>query len=293
MDKYIYRMSSAGYCPKRLSLVRLGREGTEAPSWLETAAEEGRWHEQRIKQQLLNDGWQVSEDQQELVIEGKLFDLVGHIDGVVSNSHGTYLLEVKSMSHFEFQRWMKGRFEEYPNYADQLTCYLKASGLAEALYIVKNRSSGYVQQWFIDAPPSDFDNIYQKLYGVELAAQAGEIIEAEYNDASIECRRCEYKAMCIPIPEVLDNATEAELVAAALMWKKGKTLVDEGTLLMNDGKAVLEGHALKKSPDKKYSYPVTDLVRVSRYFVPAKHVEFDRKESWQCRVTSVGDSDDE
>ena len=47
-EKPVYRMSSAGYCPRRLSAARLEHEPAEAPAWLERAAEEGRWHEQRI-----------------------------------------------------------------------------------------------------------------------------------------------------------------------------------------------------------------------------------------------------
>jgi len=289
-DRSVYRMSSAGYCPRRLSAIRLGKESTAPPIWLETAAEEGKWHEKRIKNQLIQEGWKVVGDQQEMRIEGKLFDLVGHVDGIVSNDHNTYLLEVKSMSQFEFDRWMRGKFDEFPNYADQLTCYLKASGLEEALYIVKNRSSGYMQRWFIDAPPSDFDTIYQKLYGVEMAAQVGKMIEAEYDAASIECRRCEFKALCIPEAIPMEAVTVTELTAAAEKWKEGKRLSDEGNRLMAEGKEILEGHALKEAPSKKYSYSMSGLT-VSRYFVAAKHVEFDRKEAWQCRIMQVDKED--
>ena len=48
-DKSYYRMSSAGYCPRRLGAIRLGMEATPVPNWVQQSAEEGNWHEERIK----------------------------------------------------------------------------------------------------------------------------------------------------------------------------------------------------------------------------------------------------
>ena len=49
MDKIQFRMSSAGKCPRALSAELLGYQAEEKPSWLEQAANEGNWHEKRIK----------------------------------------------------------------------------------------------------------------------------------------------------------------------------------------------------------------------------------------------------
>ena len=117
MDKPIYRMSSAGKCPRALSAIRLGYEPEAAPEWLERAAEEGNWHEDRIKQGLREgDGettkLDVYDEQLELTLEYPSFTLIGHIDGKVRNipyyfnvnAPENKLLEIKTMSQFEFDR---------------------------------------------------------------------------------------------------------------------------------------------------------------------------------------------
>jgi len=287
LDKPIYRMSSAGKCARALSAIRLGKDAGPAPVWLMTAAEEGKWHEDRIVQQLDGDGLIVTGRQEELILDFPSFQLIGHIDGYVTEADlPRELLEIKSMSQFEFDRWMRGKFEEFPQYADQLTCYMAASELKNALYVVKNRSSGYVNKWFIEGVPSDFDTIIQKIYGVEWAAQAGQMIEADFNPMSLECKRCEFKHLCTEKAETLEPSTVAQLEKAADLWRRGTALKSEGEELVAEGKDILEAHAKAMKPEEKYSYPISGLV-VSRYFVKGGPVSFERKPSWNCRITDT------
>ena len=282
-----YRMSSVGRCARALSAIRLGKDAGPEPVWLALAAEEGKWHEDRIVQLLNQDGFIVTGQQEELVLDYELFQIVGHIDGYVTEADlPRKLLEIKSMSQFEFDRWMRGKFEEFPHYADQLTCYMTASGLDNALYVVKNRSSGYVNRWFIEGIPSDFDTIYQKIYGIEVAAQAGQMIEADFDPLSLECKRCNFKHLCTEKAETLEPATVAQLEKAADLWRRGTALEKEGKELIAEGKDILESHAKTVRPEEKYSYPVAGLV-VSRYFVKGGPVSFERKPSWNCRITDT------
>ena len=286
MDKTIYRMSSAGHCPRRLSARRLGQESTPAPVWLETAAEEGRWHEGRIVDELRHEGWIVGGQQQELIIEKEIFNLTGHIDGIANKDGETYLLEIKSMSQFEFDRWMRGRFTEFPAYADQVTCYMTAMGLNKVFYVVKNRSSGYKDISFQEGTPSDMDVILQKLYGVELATQAGQMIEANFDPMSVECRRCEFKHLCVVKAETLEPATLAALEKAADLWRAGDSHKKQGESLIAEGKAILENHAISIKPEEGYSYNVSKLI-VSRFFVKGGPVAYERKPRWDCRITDT------
>lgn len=63
MKEAIYRISEAGQCPRKLSILRqldkFGISIPPAPDWLETAAEEGMWHEGRIVNELRKNGWNV------------------------------------------------------------------------------------------------------------------------------------------------------------------------------------------------------------------------------------------
>ena len=274
-NKTIYRMSAAGACPKRLSATRLGLEPEPAPPWLETAALEGKWHEERVKQELRNTGYAVFDEQKEVVIKQPTFHLVGHIDGILAGDpDGDKLLEVKSMSQFEFDRWMKDGFRGFPEYGDQLACYLLATGLKEALYIVKNRSSGYTDKRVIKYTANLYGGflvsdritiISNKIAKVEDYATRGELYPADFNSDSIECRRCEFKYLCLPKPKLINGTDEKILQMASERWREGKRLQARADELINSGKEILEAYA-KEQPERKFVFDelLTNIIKTHK-----------------------------
>ena len=261
--KPIYRMSSSGNCPRALCAGRLGYESEPAPPWLEQAAEEGNWHEERIKAQLRKEGFEVFSEQLEIKLEYDNFILLGHIDGKVMEgieehySIGTMLLEIKSMSQFQFDRWMKQGFDGFSDYAAQLTCYMAATGLDRAWYIVKNRSSGYENRKVIESHPANLDNIVAKMNSIEEwiakniepGAREG-LYPAEFNPNSLECKRCFFKQYCVPELKELSTVEQIALESSAQEWRKGKKLVGEGQKLVDSAKQVFEQHTLATGIDK-------------------------------------------
>ena len=243
MPKPVYRMSSVGQCARALSAERLGYPCEAAPDWLERAAEEGKRHELWIKEDLKKQE-NVFGEQKEVVLDYPNFRLVGHIDGLIEDydhQRATQLLEIKSMSQYEFDRWMKGRFSEFPAYAAQITCYQKAlgestDGLMKIRYYVKNRSSGYIDQATIAEPPANFEDIIAKLSHTEECVMIGTLVEAEYLPDSLQCRRCEYKALCVPAPTEYKAVPESVLLEASENWRKGKALEAEAKVLMESAK---------------------------------------------------------
>lgn len=85
VNKIIFRMSEAGKCPRALAAQYLKYPGEEKPLWLETAASEGNWHEKRIKESLWTEDLAVTNEQDEVGLNGfkNDFRLIGHIDGIV------------------------------------------------------------------------------------------------------------------------------------------------------------------------------------------------------------------
>jgi len=235
-------MSSAGTCARALSAERLGYPCEPAPDWLERAAEEGKKHALWIKEELRADDIAVTGEQMEVVLDYPNFKLVGHIDGLVNNhSEEIMLLEIKSMSQYEFDRWMKGKFSEFPEYAAQITCYQKAlaknaDGLMKIRYYVKNRSSGYIDKATIEESPANFEDIIVKLQRVEECVMIGNLVEAEYLPDSLQCRRCFYKALCVPAPTEYKAVPENVLLEASENWRRGKALKEEGELLIEEAK---------------------------------------------------------
>lgn len=266
MFRPIYRMSSAGKCPRALSAIRLGVKAEEAPPWLEKAANEGNWHEQRIKDELRADDIAVYGEQKEVIIDHPSFQLLGHIDGMVNDHGKEMLLEIKSMSQFEFDRWMKGRFEEFPGYADQLTCYMKATRIESALYIVKNRSSGYEDRSIITEQPSSLDTIIEKFTALEswISLQK-KLYPANFDPLSLECKRCFYKLHCPPEQLEPEPATEVQLITATKLVRVGRRLIDEGEATFNEGRDILKKHGEARELTKwLYSELVMQVISVHK-----------------------------
>lgn len=254
-EKTMFRMSSCGYCPRRLGYRRLGYEALPVPPWLATSAEEGHWHEERIIGELKQGRidmpgyglipWFTDARQKEYELEYPTFVLRGHIEGIVSTHPFIRqdLLEIKSMSPFEFDRWSRGRWLEFPAYADQLTVYMEATKLNEALYIVKNRSTGYKDRQVVTEQPSSISKIIDKLDEVELRALVNELVPMEFDPNNWECKWCEYRQHCMPPLPVLAKDQEKELIAMVAKWRKGDALESEGSKLKEAAKIVLRGYA--------------------------------------------------
>ena len=264
-NRIVFRMSSAGECPRALSAKYLSYEPEPAPQWLETAANEGKMHEEWIVNWIesdqfksSNEGYSTVYDRQlEITLSYPRFDLLGHIDGKYCDrmlGSGDYtasaLLEIKTMSQFEFDRWMRGRFDEFPQYADQLTCHMEATGLKEALYIVKNRSSGYIDRRVITEQPSNIVGIIHKLGQVEQAVTKQELIEVEADFSTFQCKRCAYKTVCVKSKDDMVIQDEKVLFEACKQWRAGDKKEKEGKHLSDTAKKVFEEQTIASGVTK-------------------------------------------
>lgn len=254
-NKPTYRMSGIGHCPRALSAWRLGYPTEPAPSWLKRAAQEGNKHEVWIKEQLQTDGYEVFDEQLELKLTSEElgFNLVGHIDGKVKKNGTVQLLEIKSMSQYEFDRWMRGRFDVFPNYAAQLTCYMHITGCEQALYLVKNRSSGYVDKQNLIKTPLYFGDLLSKIAHIEECVALGTLVDINYDPDSIECRRCGYKELCIPVPMEFNTVSEKRLLEACEKWRQGQLMLNEGDQLVKEAKEVFTEQT-EASGQKKWRF---------------------------------------
>lgn len=300
----IYRMSECGHCPKRLSYARLGYEPLPRPEWLDQAAEEGNWHEQRMKDELRADDIAVYGEQDELVIKQDGITLVGHRDGLCNDHGDEMLLECKSMSQQEFGRWMRGRWQEFPWYANQVVCYAIASGLDKVRYLVKNRNNGYLEDKTATLDElggtSRLGIITRRLADVNNHVDLNTLVDCEYNPEKIECRRfCEFRHHCMPPPPVLAEDQEAELTQATTDWRRGKALIEEGEALVEPAKAILRLYT-ELTPDHKMIFDnvLSTVYPVHKVSYPKKEVEARLptdilaeiakvEDRWDCRITDL------
>lgn len=243
MAKLYIRMSSSGDCPRALSAELQGYQSEPIPSWLATSAEEGKWHEQRAKDKLRAEGLVVSDEQLELTLQFPSFNLIGHIDGTIINSPTQkQLLEIKSMSQFEFDRWMRGKWDEFPGYAAQVSCYMTALEVKETLYYVVNRNSGYVDRFTMNTTPMPMTAIITRLTEVSNAVTLKRLAEGKFDPTSIQCRRCFYKSLCSPSETSLTPIEEATLDKAVELYRLGKNLEREAEEQLATAKGIFGKH---------------------------------------------------
>jgi hypothetical protein len=255
--KVVIRMSGSGHCVRARTAELSGKYehiARPTPSWLMESAEEGKMHEIWIKDELYKKGFVIFDEQLELKLEYPEFILLGHIDGkdlmpVIEERKFIELLEIKSMSQFEFQRWHNGRFSEFPQYASQLSCYATATELNNIRYIVKNRSSGYkdIQMLNHDTFPvkQEFSKVVENCNIVVKNLEHNTLPEVEYDGASLQCRRCAYDRLCVK--DIVDLHTlinNEELIATTKRYREASAKLAEYTKAVNDEKAIIKSHLL-------------------------------------------------
>jgi hypothetical protein len=273
-----YRISEIGSCPKKISLSTSKADG-KIPTWLQSSANEGKWHEKRIKDEMKKAGYTVKdvdicpicmenlhEERNGLHVEmtqskdnkDEAYKLIGHLDGQVSHPEytkgKTYGLECKSMSQFEYDRWIKGNFNEFPTYAWQVSVYSYALAEVPFIYVVKNRNIGGKDSRVIEKPLIVWKDIDDKMTALtSWINTTSEPFPAEYNADSIECRRCKFMTRCIPEPKIMLPVEKERLDAAVVDWRKGKELEGIAEELKSKAEEIFIEHC-KATTENKWRY---------------------------------------
>lgn len=286
-EKTIFRMSEAGECPRALVAERLGKESAPVPTWLEAAAREGKRHEKWVKEDLREEGYVIEEceicpickerynaERNGIHVELEIgsFILIGHMDGRFQKNGNEGGLEIKSASQYEFDRWMKERFEGFSEYACQLAIYMIADPHNEWLYIVKNRSSGYQDRRTITELPTDPTIIFSKLETVVSALRTKELPEGNFDLNSIQCHRCRFQKLCLPPPRILSPVEESKLLDASRDWRLGKRMEKEGKWLKEEALKIFEFHT-QATGEERWKF---DELAISTVHVKAR-VDYPKK----------------
>lgn len=267
MTKYTFRGSQIGTCPRALTADILQPvDESLTPEYLKRAAREGEYHERIAISRLMNAEvsvpehgtvkWQVTDSQFEVAYDSNRFEIIGHIDGLawpVKRKHDSHLLEIKSMSRFEFDRWMREGWQGFPKYREQISFYMERVATPECIYFVRNRDSGYEDIQLLTKPPSDFDAIIAGLDNICDYLDRGELASAYYEPGSTECKRCQHKLLCIPAPSKLEGIKKAEIADAIADLREGKKLQEQADELIGPARAVLEAYT-RDEPEKKLQF---------------------------------------
>lgn len=185
-DNWIYRASGSGSCVRHLVAIALGYDEQRGKKWddlLDRSAKEGNLHEESVIKTFKESGLvEVTRQQEEVNIQiiPHVF-IRGHIEGLLTwvnfEPPLTELLEIKSMSTKQYQKWLSRQFEAFPRYAAQISTYMEAFPENNVRYVVKRREDGLDTELKIEAgnPPIPFSEIRKKIIKAELYRRKGEL----------------------------------------------------------------------------------------------------------------------
>lgn len=140
--------SAIGKCDRQLAFKHHGIKG-DGGTWKNWIVfnDGDMAHDQLraiIEKAVPHTGWELVDKERRVSITTPGgYEVVGHVDGVLRNldSDERMLIEIKSMSSYAFE---EGDIED--SYQAQMSGYMRALGLVEALFLCKNKNTGDVSE---------------------------------------------------------------------------------------------------------------------------------------------------
>jgi hypothetical protein len=262
-----YTMSEIGGCERALCADRLGNKPTALSAQNLKDLAYYTMCESLVAQQLMNEGFRIESGGLCLACKSKygierqgihvemslpLFNLIGHLDRRVVIGDKRYPVEIKSLGKGSYDKFWKGKFDDFKPYAWQECCYLEAEKVP-GLYVVMNRDSGRLQKYIVNdfenslqidgfehiELPVKFSEIVDKIENIEILASCNEMPE-------VECENywfCRYKFLCQKQEEKFKSLDSPELLGAGKMYREGDRLEKQGKDMKETSKAALLAHS--------------------------------------------------
>jgi hypothetical protein len=125
----------------------------------------------------------------------------GHPDGLIRETDGSAILEVKSANTGRFKMFQdKGVKEVYPAYYAQMQLYLGYSGCSRALFVVMKKDDSTLYAEWVPFDPAAFEMLKRKAAWIlQTHNPDGRIrLPPQISDdpKSEECKWCRYKVAC-------------------------------------------------------------------------------------------------
>lgn len=199
------RISSAGHCRRQVGYQTFGyRPTNKQPVKWQNLALMGGLAEQIMVKRLREDGWEVANalDDQEtvsVVTDDAAVRFVGHPDGNVrdASSPDWWNLEMKCLSGYRADSIEKDGIEEaVPEYADQMTMYMRAKGQAQSLFVVMNRYTGEIRYYPYYLSLDRFEKVRDRWLEVAPVMGSWYLPEPDYDGTGFQCNVCLYREVC-------------------------------------------------------------------------------------------------
>lgn len=205
VSKGTIRLSSAGRCARQVSYAYHGfeKKGKE----IDARAKLVFWTGDLVELTVVNlaklaganlTATGFNQLQIKLPVNGTFIS--GHPDGVLFEDKQQYLLEVKSMSSYGFEKFMKGDIDEA--YLAQVNAYMECLGLDKCVFVGLNKESGVLHEIVLDKNPAIVEKVRKNLLDVihstpdQLPEQPKEYGPDDKGFYSWQCLYCSFWGHC-------------------------------------------------------------------------------------------------
>ena len=282
----VYRMSSAGACPRVIAAEILGYEPIPESGGSTRLLEHATRHEAIFADYFTQETGIELEDaglcQQcleefgderyghHVEIKTTNFRTIGHMDRRTLPTLNP--VEIKSLGRFGYDKFIKEPFTgQYSSYTGQEAMYLHHAHMP-GLYLVGNRDTGalkiysiaYKQEHF----PGNFDRIELPITGGDLLDKFDDIEmnyvrhgELPLGIPGNSCRWCRFKFLCEEVKQEEKDAPVVKLpsiLEASVMYRDGHALESQGKSMKAEGKDALLAYAKEGMP--KYKTDIASVV---------------------------------
>lgn len=301
-DRVSYRASALGGCLGALVAARMEYTAIEKADYAPYVA--GHKYEDMVKARMRDEGWQLWDEQLEVVVQltSKL-QVVGHIDAKGMDNLNNYLVELKSQSTDEFDRFDRDGWESgfFPKYKWQVSSYMHATGLPLALIRAERTEAGIgrMRAHVYDEPFYSVADIRKLVLSVEQIA------------ASVERPTCESPSFPCPyfylhsdtrveLPDPALDELARDCEAARLDAKRAKTEYDQMSVairdIMGSESKIVTSTGVKITKWQQKNPPSLDYDALTEAGIDLAVYRKPPSKSWRLKITlpddETGGSDD-
>jgi len=202
--QYYPSPSKVGQCIRALTYHAIGAERRPFPDRAMLVFEDGHWHEELIKDHIRKTVYELIEmkgSKQRITIadiDGDVMD--GEVDGLLKDPLGViYLLEIKSINPFGFQRLKDGPEDGHRRQSNLYMHGLIKSGLeiSKAVVLYKNKATAAMKEFIIDYDKEQALSDIDMFKKVSRWAKSNTVPPRQYDrDRDWQCGYCVYSDIC-------------------------------------------------------------------------------------------------
>lgn len=303
---YTYSMSKAGNCARTLSAERLGMlagDKGSPPEFLRIAAREGTRHEQFIREDLPEHGWESillkSGGSPECKVCGRFgihteftfkdILFVGHMDDLVVPAGSLidlHIGEYKALGRFMYATLDKYGPENHRTYATQLSLYMESKGLP-AVWVLKNRDTGFMKVTKVEDQSTYIDEIADRLLMVEDYVERGELAPCDYPDGNLDKWSCSGLCESIAEKSATNPILPSDVAQAIKDWRTGSEMKETAEQLITDSRKLFEAY-MDVAGLKRLNVNGLKILQVADGFRDTFNIPDEVKEQYKIKIARPG-----